>query len=126
YGFYCRHIRGLRLNNLHLATSEPDQRPAIHCDDVEDLRVEGFEASAPSSGEPLIRLLNVNRALIAGCLAPEKAAIAVTIEGAQTREIRLVANDFSHARKALELRADAPASEVSSSEDRTLRPPLPR
>jgi polygalacturonase len=119
YGFYCRHIRGLRLDHVHLATTAPEQRPAIHCDDVEDLRVDGFEASAPSSSEPLLCLRNVKGALIAGCRAPEKAAMALAIEGPETQGIHLVANDFRQAAKAFELRAGARASEVSSqSEDR--------
>lgn len=40
YGFYCRHIRGLRLRDVHLAASQPDARPAMICDDVQGLSIE--------------------------------------------------------------------------------------
>lgn len=126
YGFYCRHVRGLRLDNVHLATTEPDQRPALHCDDVEDLRVDGLAASAPASSEPLMRLRNVKRALIAGCQAPERTAMALAIEGTETHGVHLVGNDFSRAEKVFELRAGASASGVNQSGDRMPQPNVPQ
>ena len=41
YGFFCRHAKNLRLHNIDLSFEEADQRPAIVCDDVEDLDVFG-------------------------------------------------------------------------------------
>jgi polygalacturonase len=40
YGFYCRHVKGLRFDNVRIDTMEPDVRPAIVCHDVDQLEVE--------------------------------------------------------------------------------------
>ena len=50
YGFYCRHVRGLRLQNVRLQTAEEDGRHAIACDDVSGLTISGLEASGPAAG----------------------------------------------------------------------------
>ena len=47
YGLYCRHVTGLKLDNLRLVSAAPDQRPALYCEDVNGLRVERLEATAP-------------------------------------------------------------------------------
>lgn len=41
YGLYCRHVEGLRLNNVQLAVTKPDARPALAFEDVEDVLVDG-------------------------------------------------------------------------------------
>lgn len=54
YGFYCRHINGLKLSNVDLRTTTPDQRPAVICDDVKNLRVEALKAPSVPGVSPLI------------------------------------------------------------------------
>ena len=41
YGFYCRHVKGLRLLNVQFAPQQPDARPATVFDDAEDVLVDG-------------------------------------------------------------------------------------
>ena len=35
YGFYCRHVRGLRMENIELTTATKDERPSVIKEDVE-------------------------------------------------------------------------------------------
>jgi len=42
YGLYARHVRGLRLENVQCVALSPDQRPALLCDDAEDVNVTDF------------------------------------------------------------------------------------
>jgi hypothetical protein len=95
YGFYCRHARGLNFTNVQVAAGGKEERPAMCFDDVRDLRVENSTAS--------LRLVNVQRALVAGCEAPANAAVALAVEGAASSEIRAVGNDFSRAAKPLDI-----------------------
>jgi len=37
YGFFCRHVNGLTLDNVEVRTVTPDARPALVCDDVRNL-----------------------------------------------------------------------------------------
>ncbi len=95
YGLYARHARGLKIANLRVVSAAKDERPALYCEDVKELRVEALEASAPESGQPLLRLKDVRDAVIAGCVAPAMRGKAVDAAGSEA--VRLVGNDFSRA-----------------------------
>lgn len=55
YGFYCRHVRGLRLHNLDLSFEGGDARPAIIAEDVAELDVAGLRAAVGAAAKPLER-----------------------------------------------------------------------
>ncbi len=42
YGLYCRHVRNLRLDHVELTYDQPEYRPALFCDDVDGLALQGF------------------------------------------------------------------------------------
>jgi hypothetical protein len=67
YGLYCRHVNGLTLENLAIAATRPDERPALHFEDVKNLRLDRPELTPPSGGQPLVRLVDVHSAAISGC-----------------------------------------------------------
>ena len=93
YGFYCRHVDGLKFNNIDLAYSTPDLRPALVCDDVSDLAITGFNARLDPAGPAQFVLGNVRDALIQGCVsAPGSAFLKITgtCEG-----ITVMSNDLS-------------------------------
>ena len=112
YGFYCRHVTGLKFENVAVSTSRPDERPAMHFEDVQGLHLDRVDVAAPSKPQPLIRLIHVQDAAITACTAPANTSIAVALEGSATKGVRLAGNDFSQARTAYELRggASAPAN----------------
>lgn len=116
YGLYCRHVTGLKLDNLRLAVAASltlgDQRPALHCEAVTGLRVERLEATAPSNAQPLMRLVNVRDALVSGCSAPAQRGAAVEVAGAESAGVRLLGNDFGRAAKAVDVRQDVAAGAV--------------
>ena len=91
FGFYCRHVRGLRFDRVQVSRETPDDRPALVCEDVEGLTVSGFESP---SGDPLLVLRNTRRALLFGNRAPEGNRIYLRAEGSGTHHIQLAANDF--------------------------------
>jgi hypothetical protein len=47
YGFYLRHARGVTFRSITIETVNPDARPAIVMDDVEDVSVDSWQALAP-------------------------------------------------------------------------------
>jgi hypothetical protein len=113
WGLYCRHVRGLKLDNLRLTATPADERPALHCEDAKDLHVEGMETAAPASSQPWIRLVNVQGGLLTGCSAPIGAASAVEISGARSADIRAVGNDFSRAGRAFEVQSGVPSGALT-------------
>jgi hypothetical protein len=54
YGFYCRHVKNLSLENVVLRTERPDQRHALVLDDAENVRISGLDAQyAPGGAAPI-------------------------------------------------------------------------
>jgi len=64
YGFYCRHVKGLKLLNVQLQLAKPDQRHAIVLEDVEDALVDCLDAPLSPDAETMIQLTNVKKVLI--------------------------------------------------------------
>jgi hypothetical protein len=109
YGFYCRHVAGLKFENVGISTSRPDERPALHFEDVQGLHLDRVDVDAPATPQPLVRLIDVQDAVVTACTAPAHTSVAVTLEGAATKGVRLVGNDFSRAKTPYELRGGAAA-----------------
>jgi len=112
YGLFARHVRGLKLSGVELAAEKADARPAIVCDDVEGLRLDGLEAAAWPGAPALVRLKDARSALLTGCRPQAPEGLFLRIEGAATRRIVLLPNDLSAAGRAVETAADVPAGAV--------------
>jgi len=48
-----------RVFEVRIAAMAPDERPALYCDDVDDLRIDRLDTTKPKSSEPPVRLVNV-------------------------------------------------------------------
>jgi hypothetical protein len=101
YGFYCRHVRGLRFHNVRLAVAAPEARPAVRCEDVENLEWFGWHSAVAAA--PMLRFNEVRNAFIHGCRGPQHAAAFLRIDGQRSEKIKLLANDLVDAKKAVEL-----------------------
>lgn len=44
YGIYARHVRELEIANVRVSFEKVDLRPALACEDVEGLEIDGFKA----------------------------------------------------------------------------------
>jgi polygalacturonase len=64
YGFYCRHIKGLKLLNVQLQLARPDQRHALVLDDVDDALVDCLDAPHQPGAETAIQLTDVKNGFI--------------------------------------------------------------
>ncbi len=98
YGLYARHVKGLTLENVTFGFADPDVRPALLCDDVERLRVEGLSAAGMPETTALIRLRNTRDALIASSRAAAPVDAFLLLEGAAATGVKLLGNDFHNAR----------------------------
>jgi polygalacturonase len=64
YGFYCRHVRGIEFHNVTVGFDKPDRRPALICEDIDGLTLDGFKAERAFKSEPPIILNNVKNVFI--------------------------------------------------------------
>jgi hypothetical protein len=101
YGFFVRHADRVRLRNVEYITDKPDGRPAIICDDVNDIILGGLELSAPQGGGPLIELKNTRRAFLTGMRAPEECRILAQISGSESAGINLLGNSIAKGQEAV-------------------------
>jgi Glycosyl hydrolases family 28 len=115
YGFYCRHVRGIRFHDVRVEARKPDKRPLLLCDDVKELNVAGLAGSAPDSQQPLVVLRNVQRAFIQGCCAPKGLSTFLSAEGKDSSDISLVANDLRGSAVAAQAVDGAPQGSISQS-----------
>jgi hypothetical protein len=92
YGFYIRHADRVRLRNVDFVTDQPDARPAIVCDDVNDVTLDALTLAAPVSGAPLIDLRDTTRASLTAMHAPAGVKAFAEISGANSSAITLQGN----------------------------------
>ena len=97
YGLFCRHAEALALDGVRFHLEQPDARPAMIVDRVEDLEVRAFSAAPPSGEEPTVALRNVRRAFLQGLRAQPGTRVFCKLSGAQTARISAAGNDFSEA-----------------------------
>jgi hypothetical protein len=96
YGFYFRHVQGLRVQGLDLSYDAPEQRPAIACDDVSRLRLEGLQAQAEPGAPTQVLLKDTGDALITECSTATVEAFVT--ETGNCQDIRLMNNDMGKAK----------------------------
>lgn len=80
WGFYCRHVEGIKLENVTLRVQGQDYRPALVCDDVRNLDLNGFRVQSAGT-EPVIALKDVNGALIRNSPPPPAAGSFIKTMG---------------------------------------------
>jgi len=118
YGFYIRHVSGLKLHSVSLALQSPDLRHALVCDDVVSLDVESFAAPAVEGTESTLKLTQVIGALIRGCSPPTGTEIFLKVFGASSSDIALLGNDFGRVKKAVVLGDEVGEKAVAVQADR--------
>lgn len=96
HGFFCRHVRGLRLRNVELLTAEADARPALVCEDVSGLELNGWVFAG--SVTP-VRFKAVRDVLVRGCRLRDAVPIFLDASGGGVRDVALLGNDLRRADK---------------------------
>jgi polygalacturonase len=97
YGIYARNTRGLTLHNVRLETAEPDLRPAIVFDHVEDAAVNSLAAHGNSIASAVVRCIDSQQILITAPRVLTPAAVFLRAEGA-SRDITIDGGDLTKAK----------------------------
>lgn len=103
YGFFIRHVKGVSLRNMDLSFQKPDQRPALICDDVQDLNIAGLRAQAAAETPSLFRFVDTYEAFITGSRVADPVAVFLYVIGERTKGISLVTNDLRNAKQIVEI-----------------------
>jgi polygalacturonase len=101
YGFFIRHVEGLKMQNINLSLSRPDARSVIRMDDVSDIKISNFKADNPSSNVPIIEIIEGKDILISESYGWKKHPVFISISE-NSKNIKLINNDFSNFEKITE------------------------
>ncbi|MHC4692782.1 MAG: glycoside hydrolase family 28 protein [Planctomycetota bacterium] len=123
YGFYCRHIKGLKLSNVQLQLAKPDLRHALVVEDCQNLSIDDLNAPFSQDSTALIRLSDVKAALIRGCRPPTGTETFLELQGAKSEGIVLTTNDFSRTAKVAQIAPNVPATALSQLANHTAKKP---
>jgi len=110
YGFFCRHVKGLKFKNLRLRTTAPDLRHAIVFDDVNEAVLDDLEAPFAADAVGMIRCTNSQDIFIRNCRPPNGTELFLDLQGPQTKSIHLLSNDFSRTAQIAHSAPDVPES----------------
>jgi len=80
YGFYVRHVKNLKMNNIELAFETEDHRPPLHFDDVKGLQIDGLDAQALKSAKALIWLKYVDKLSLTNCPTPKDVETFINLD----------------------------------------------
>jgi hypothetical protein len=123
FGFYCRHVEGLRMKDIAITASRGEARTALVCDDVQGLELSGLETVAPQNSQPVVKLIQTRGAWLRGCSAPAGTKVFLRLEVERTERVSLTGCDLSGAAKAVESRPEhAWYGSIPRSEPGSVRP----
>lgn len=94
YGVWARHVKGLKLKNVKFNLDHNDLRPALVCEDGIDIEVSEWELPETSGAESIIRLENVQNAIVKNISGKATAKKFVLVEGS-SKNISIKDNKIS-------------------------------
>lgn len=92
YGFFIRHVNNLLLDNVWLRFLKDDHRPAVLCDDVEQLVLKGLKAQGTDLTPELIRLKNTRDVVISQSRPSIQVPVFLSVFGEKSDRIILQNN----------------------------------
>jgi polygalacturonase len=109
YGFYCRHVNGLRFDNVKLRTAAADKRHALMFDDAEAVSISGLDVAGWPGSAALLCFVQTRGATISGVAVQAPADLLLQLEGAGTKNIVLEKSDVQDVKKISSAAAGVPA-----------------
>jgi polygalacturonase len=113
YGFFCRHVKGLRFHNLRLETTAADYRHAMVLDDVKNVVLDSIDAPFAVGAAGMILCANSQDVLLRNCRPPDGTELFLDLRGQQTKNILLSSNDISRVKEISHLGDDVSESAMA-------------
>ncbi len=94
YGFYCRHVKNIRFDNVELGFEHADHRQAMMFDDVQTVEIAGLNAQSLASTPSLIWFKDVQGAYVHSCWPTVPTEIFLRVDGKMSGDISLMDNNL--------------------------------
>ena len=92
WGFYVRHAKNLKLQDIDLIVEHPDKRSPFIFEDVSHLKLVGLEAPISEGGPSVLHFKDAKQVMISGCLIPKNISLFMNVPANQKNEIQYVGN----------------------------------
>lgn len=102
FGFFIRHAKNINLNNLELRLKNPDTRPALVCDDVQNLTITGLKTDSDLKAKKVISFQNVSSGTIQSSSLLSNANTFLEITGNQNKNITVTNNILLKAKRIID------------------------
>jgi hypothetical protein len=112
YGLFARNVKGLTLNNVRFTVANPDLRPAVVLDNVQDAAIHALSVQGNPAAESVLRFTKVKDALLNASRVLTPAAAFLQLEGDGNANIIVDAGDLTKAASPVALKAGATRSAV--------------
>ncbi len=113
YGLYARNARGLTLQDVRFQVSQPDLRPAVIFDHVEDAALNSFSVQGNREAESTLRFIDCKQALLTAGRVLTPAAVFLQLDGAGNAGIEIDGGDLSKAASPLAFKNGAAETAVN-------------
>ncbi len=98
YGFFIRHAKNVTLSNIFLRFDKEEHRPAVLCDDVEQIEIKGLMASGTMNSPEVVRLVDTQRVIISESRPTTPVPVFLSVYG-KSDEIILLNNFLKNAKQ---------------------------
>ncbi len=112
YGMYARNAHGLTLQNVRFEVSEPDLRPAVIFDHVEDAAIYGLNVQGNPQAESVLRFIDSRQALLTGSRVLTPSSTFLQVEGEGNDGIIVEGGDLSKATSVVAFKNGASENSV--------------
>jgi hypothetical protein len=114
YGLYLRHIDGLSMTNVSIASTVSDPRPMMTCDDVTNAKFQNVSGTAADPSQPFLDLRDMKQTTITGNKAPAGTGVYAKVSGTDTHGVQFQGNDFSQSKSPVLRTLEVPQDGVGS------------
>jgi hypothetical protein len=108
-GLSCSNAKNMVFRDVRITTKKG---PALICENVQDLEIEGLRTLASHGDSPVIDLKNVSGAYVHGCRATTGTEVFLGLRGENCRGVLLQGNDLRNAASPVTTAEGCPASGV--------------
>lgn len=92
WGFYCRHVKNLKLLEVDLTLQQPDSRSAFLFEDVQKLIIKAAEAPLSTGSAAIMHFKDSRQVIIRECHLPVDQSKFLNLDGNQKHEIQMTDN----------------------------------
>ena len=112
YGFYCRHVEGLKMDNVELRFEKDDARPAVLLDDVRGAALTDLRVQSCAATPALAWLRQSSDVQLHAWRALGPTQTFLRVEGAESKNIRIADSALEKFKKAVDRDKDVSADAV--------------